>query len=260
MTTDRALLELAVEGARRAGALLLERFAAPARGVAAKSTPTDPVSDADRDSEALLLGVIARARPGDGILAEEGGSERSSTGLTWVVDPLDGTVNFLYGRPDWAVSIAVEDGEGPVAGVVFQPVADELFAARRGGGSFLNGRPVRVSDVGELSSALIGTGFSYSAEVRARQAETAQRVLPRVRDIRRAGSAALDLAALACGRLDGFFEAPMGPWDRAAGVLLIREAGGIVSDLPAPVGPDRGVIAAGPTLHDPLRALVLDNG
>ncbi|MDQ3646214.1 MAG: inositol monophosphatase [Actinomycetota bacterium] len=254
---DAALLELAMLGARRAGALLLERFAGSPQGVDSKSSPTDPVSDADRDAEALLIELIADARPDDGILAEEGGSRESKSGLTWVLDPLDGTVNFLYRRLEWAVSIAVEDESGGVAAVVYQPAADEMFSARRGNGTYLNGRRVEVSGATDLTKALIGTGFAYDADVRGSQAEIARRTLPAVRDLRRAGSAALDLAALSCGRLDGFYESPMGPWDRAAGVLLIEEAGGVVSDLAAPDGSDPGVVAAGPGLHPALEALVL---
>lgn len=252
------LLDLAVMAATRASDILLEYFEGPAQGVSTKSTPTDPVSDADRAAEAFLLQFFKHERPEDGILAEEGGGRASTSGLTWVIDPLDGTVNFLFGIPVWCVSIAVEDSDGAVAGVVYDPNRDELFAAERGEGATLNGEPIQVTDRAELSSALIGTGFSYDPEVRDSQAVTLSRVLPRVRDVRRAGSAAIDLATLACGRFDGFYEAPMEAWDRAAGVLLVREAGGVVSELSAPKGLAPGVIAAGPGLHDTLRALVVE--
>lgn len=257
MATDpRELLELAEETARRAGALLLERFSQPARGVDTKTGPTDPVSDADRDAEALILGAIRKSRPGDGLVGEEGGEGDSTTGITWVVDPLDGTVNFLFGIPVWCVSIGVEDAAGGLAGVVYDPNRDESFTAIRGSGASLNGAPIHVSDRRDLSSALVGTGFHYDQIRRAEQAATVAEVIPRVRDVRRAGSAALDLCALACGRLDAFYEAPMERWDRAAGELIVREAGGVVRDLEAPRGAPPGVTAANPNLHEDLRELV----
>ena len=254
---DRDLLGLAEGVAREAGALLLDRFSSAATGVETKSTPTDLVSDADLDSESLVLDRIRAARPDDGVISEESEGHSSESGYTWIIDPLDGTVNFLFRIPVWAVSIAVHDSEGALLGVVFDPNRDEMFSALRGGGARLNGSPIRVSDQSDLSQALVGTGFSYDAESRRVQAERIPRVLPRVRDIRRAGSAALDLAWLACGRLDGFFEAPMKLWDRAAGEVLIAEAGGVLSSLKAPFGDDDGLIAANATLHKDLQALVL---
>lgn len=251
------LLKIAVRAARAAGDLLLKRFEGPALGVGSKTTPTDLVSDADRESERLLVDLIASLRPEDGILSEEGSKEGSASGLTWVIDPLDGTVNYLFRIPWWAVSIAVEDASGARAGVVFDPTRGDLFAAARGEGAMLNDVPITVSDRTELSEALIGTGFAYDARARAVQAEIVARVLPKARDIRRAGSAALDLASLACGRLDGFYEAPMERWDKAAGVLIAREAGARVTDLAAPHGLSTGVIAANPALHERLSALVL---
>ena len=258
--SDRELLDLATEAAREAGDLLLDHFDRPARGVEAKSTPTDLVSDADRASEDLIVGLIRRRRPRDGILAEEGGDETSESGLRWVVDPLDGTVNFLFRLPEWSVSIAVEDQEGTRVAVIRNPNRDETFTAIRGAGAKLNGAAISVSGKTVLAEALVGTGFAYDARARSAQSKTLARVVPRVRDIRRAGSAAIDLSSLACGRFDGFYEAPMERWDRAAGELLIAEAGGVVSDLPAPYGFSTGVIAANPALHDQLRELVLPDG
>ncbi|MDQ3878274.1 MAG: inositol monophosphatase [Actinomycetota bacterium] len=252
-----ALLELATRIARRAGELLHERFRRPAEGVSSKTSPTDLVSDADRDSEALLLSTIRDERPGDGILAEEGDTADSRSGITWIVDPLDGTINFLFGIPQWSISIAARDEDGLCVGVVHDPCRKETFTAVRGAGAFLNRDRIRVTDRTDLASALIGTGFAYDAEARAQQAARLPRLLPKVRDIRRAGSAALDLAWLACGRLDGFFEAPMEEWDKAAGMLLVTEAGGMVTRLDAPLGLSPGVIAANPTLHRSLRELVL---
>lgn len=253
---SRDLLELATDCARVAGESLLERFYQPAAGVATKSTPTDLVSDADRDTERMLIDRISSIRRGDGFLAEEGGAGASSTGVSWVIDPLDGTVNFLYGIPVWAVSIAASDRHGTFVGVVYDPNRDEMFVAARGNGAHLNGAPISVSDEIDVSQALIGTGFAYDQRIRDSQAEIVRRVLPTVRDIRRAGSAALDLCSLACGRIDAFYESNMGAWDRAAGVLIAQEAGATVTDLPPPFGDEIGVIAANKTLHDRLRELV----
>ena len=161
----------------------------------------------------------------------------AGSGLRWVLDPLDGTTNYLYGVPVWAVSIAVEDADGWVSAVVYDPTRDEMFAATRGGGATLNGRPIGVSDAVLPERALVATGFSYGAEARVVQAQAVEYLLTRVRDVRRGGSAALDLAWVAAGRIDGFYEVPLKLWDRAAGELLVTEAGGTVS----PARTDRGI-------------------
>ncbi len=250
------LLALARDAAQDAGRLLLQRFRAPATGVTTKGSPTDLVSDADRAAQELLIAAIARARPDDGIVAEEGAERRSGTGLTWVIDPLDGTVNFLFGLDVWAVSVAVEDERGTVAGLVHDPNRDETFAAIRDHGATLNDLPIEVGRRSDLSDALVGTGFAYDARTRRAQAAVVAQVLPVVRDIRRAGSVALDLSNLACGRLDAFYEAHMKPWDKAAGALIVTEAGGTVSELRDPFGDSHGLVAANATLHDALRPLV----
>lgn len=251
------LLDIACRAATRAGGLLLERFGDPAQGVTTKSTPTDVVSDADRDSQDLIVSLLREERPGDGLVSEEGAAGDSETGLTWVIDPLDGTVDFLYGIPQWCVSVAVADEEGWLTGVIYDPPRSELFAAIRGKGARRNDEPVTVSQKQDLSQALIATGFSYDSRIRRAQAEVVLRLLPEVRDIRRAGSAALDLAWCACGRVDAFFEADMHVWDRAAGELLIAEAGGVITPLMPPLGDGQGVVAANQGLHDALRGLVL---
>jgi len=252
------LVSLAEEAATRAGEILLEHFAGSIAGLDTKTSPTDPVSDADRASEAFLLDFIAAKRPGDGVIAEEGGEESSESGLTWVLDPLDGTVNFLYRIPTWCVSIAIDDGSGTIVGVIHDPNRKETFSAIKGRGATLDGTAIHVSEQKDLSRALIGTGFSYESEAREVQAEIVGRVVPAARDIRRGGSAAIDLASLACGRLDGFFEAPMERWDKAAGVLIAREAGAKVTELPPPIdGLPPGVIGANPTLHQALARLLL---
>ena len=247
------LLDLARAAAHAAGALLLERFGDPASGIVAKSSRTDLVSDSDRDAEALVVGMIASARPDDAILAEEGGGGAGRSGVTWLVDPLDGTINYLWGVPQWSVSIAAQDGAGGLVGVVHDPCRGETFAAVRGAGARLGEAPIAVRRGAPLAEALIGTGFSYRAQERARQADRLLRVLPAVRDVRRFGSAALDLAWVAAGRIDGYFETGLNPWDRAAGELLVREAGGAIQELSG-----AGLVAAGPELIGALRALVDD--
>lgn len=231
----------------------MERYRGPARGVLSKSSRTDMVSDADRDAEALIRDLLATERPADGLLAEEGSHADATSGRRWVVDPLDGTTNYLYRFPAWVVSIALEDAEGAVVGVVHEPVRDETFTAVRGAGAALDGAQIAVSGAQALDSALVGTGFGYDADRRASQADVLLRVLPRVRDIRRAGAAALDLCMVACGRLDGYYERGLNHWDWAAGALIAAEAGATVRPLP---GDPAGLLAASPAVADELAALV----
>ncbi|MGH8899926.1 MAG: inositol monophosphatase family protein [Egibacteraceae bacterium] len=255
------LVDLAVRAARAAGAALLERYGHAGR-VDAKTSATDPVSDADRASEALLIERILGERPDDGLLGEEGARQRSGTGLRWVIDPLDGTVNYLYRHPGWAVSVACEergqDGQwDPLVGVVHNPLAGETFYALRGAGAWLGDRRLRVNDPVPVERALVATGFSYEPEVRQRQGVTVAALLPQVRDIRRVGSASLDLCALAAGRVDAYYEESLMRWDWAAGALIAAEAGAVVDPLPPLKGPPEVVVvAAGPALHPSLRALL----
>lgn len=247
-------VELAERAARAAGEVLMSYYGRPAEGLDSKSSDTDLVSDADREAERVVRELLEAERPGDGLLAEEGSHAEAESGRRWVVDPLDGTINFLYGFPAWAVSIALEDGDGVRVGVVYDPVRPELFSAVRAGGATLNGEPIQVTGRTELSRAMVATGFSYEAERRAGQAELLQRVLPRVRDIRRPGAAALDLCLVAAGRVDAFYERGLNRWDEAAGRLIVEEAGGVVKDLE---GEPAGVVAAGsPELLADLYALV----
>ena len=222
--------------------MLLSYFGRPPEGLDTKSSRTDPVSDADREAERVIQELLTKERPEDGLLAEEGGRSESTGHRRWIVDPLDGTVNFLYGFPVWGVSVALEDEDGMAVGVVYDPTRDETFRAVRGEGASLNGCPLRVRERRELRAALVATGFSYDPERRAAQAELIARMLPEVRDIRRAGAAALDLAWLAAGRVDGFLEHGLKLWDSAAGRLLVEEAGGVVEPLP---GDPPGLAAAG---------------
>jgi myo-inositol-1(or 4)-monophosphatase len=251
------LLQIAIEAARAAGELLRERFAAGGEeAVGSKSSPTDVVSEADLAAERAIRAIIAARRPGDAVLGEEGGETQVGEGLRWIVDPLDGTVNFLFGVPQWCVSVAVHDDDGGLVGVVFDPLRGELFAGERGGRPMLNGVAVAGSRSRDLATALIGTGFAYSAEVRVLQAAVVARVLPEVRDVRRMGSAALDLAWTAAGRYDAFYERGVQAWDIAAGVVLGECAGLEVRTLePEGVAP-AGVLVAPPGLVDALAALI----
>jgi myo-inositol-1(or 4)-monophosphatase len=236
-----------------AGELLLERYGGPAHGVESKSSATDLVSDADRVSEAAVKDLLATERPDDGLLAEEGSAHESASGRRWVIDPLDGTINYLYRLPTWCVSVALEDEQEGAVAVVHDPLRDETFTAERGRGARLNGHEIHVSGEELPERALIATGFGYSADVRAAQAEVVSRVLPRFRDIRRAGAAALDLAYLAAGRLDGYYERGLKPWDWAAARLLVTEAGGAVAELR---GEPAGLAAASPGLLPKLLEVV----
>lgn len=251
---------MAREVAGAAASVLAGYFTRPARGVEAKTTPTDLVSDADKESERLLVDLIRERRPRDGILAEEGAAAESTSGFTWVVDPLDGTINFLYGIPIWCVSVAVVDEQGAVAGVVADPNRGETFWAARGEGAWCNATRISMRKSETIASSLVGTGFAYDASIRRAQAQVAARLLPSVRDVRRLGSAALDLCYLACGRIDCFYEAHMMEWDKAAGTLIVEEAGGRVGVLRAPAGEDHGVIAASPQLYDRFVRLLQDAG
>jgi myo-inositol-1(or 4)-monophosphatase len=232
---------------------LLESFGGPASGISQKASDTDLVSDADRGAERMIKDLLASERPDDGLLAEEGSRSASASGRRWVVDPLDGTTNFLYGIPQWAVSVALEDAEGGRVGVVHDPAQRETFTAVRGEGAKLNGEPLEVSGCDRLELALVGTGFSYEQQHRVEQAEILRLVLPRVRDIRRAGAAALDLAWVAAGRLDCFWERGIKHWDWAAAHLLVTEAGGMFEELE---GDLPGVVAGSPALMEDLKALV----
>ncbi len=251
-----ALREVAEAIAREAGHQLREAFAGPLVNVTAKSSPTDLVSEADHAAERLIRERLASARPGDGFLGEEGGDETGTTGLRWVVDPLDGTINFLFRIPQWAVSIACEDASGTLAGVIYDPMRDELWSAERGGAALLDGRPIAASTRTDLATALIATGFGYDAEIRRYQAEVITRLIPSVRDIRRLGSAALDLAWTAAGRYDAYFERGLNHWDLAAGELLCTRAGLVVRELEARPPAGTGVLVAPDALVDPLETLV----
>ncbi len=260
------LLGVAEQIAREAGALLRDRPAA--LRAESKSTPTDAVTEMDRAAEALIVERLHDLRPDDRIVGEESGHHdgrrtdetQDDATVTWVVDPLDGTVNYLYGIPQYAVSIAAQQHGETVAGVVYDVTRDELYAASVGGGATCDGSPIRCSAQTDLAFALVATGFAYAAETRSVQARALTTVLPAVRDIRRLGSAALDLCMVARGRVDAYFEAGMQPWDWAAGALIATEAGARVGGLGGRPPGSWTTLAANDALFQHLEELLVGAG
>jgi myo-inositol-1(or 4)-monophosphatase len=251
-----ALRTLAERVARAAGQLLLDGSSVARVEIATKTTGTDMVTEMDRASEALIEAELLSARPTDGILGEEGADRTGTSGVRWVVDPLDGTTNYLYGFPGFNVSIAAEIDDHVVAGAVYDIVRDELFSAHLGGGATRDGVAIAPSQATALGQALVGTGFSYDAGRRRRQAEVLVQVLPEVRDIRRQGAAAVDLCSVACGRLDGYYERGLARWDLAAGGLVATEAGAVVTDLAGGPALADAVLAAAPGVAGALLDLL----
>jgi len=257
-----ALLDLATAAAQRAAELLLEGAGRARTTIETKSTVTDMVSEMDRASEDLIVSTLLAARPDDGLVGEEGSASPGTSGLRWVIDPLDGTTNYLYGHPGWAVSIAAEDDAGVVAGVVVDPMHGDVFGATRGGGARRNDEPIACSALDDVATALVATGFGYAAPRRGAQAEVLVQLLPRIRDIRRMGAAAVDLCSVACGRVDAYFERGLQWWDLAAGGLVAAEAGAVVSAIdggPAAAGTG-SIVAAGPGIFTALRELLRSLG
>jgi len=250
MSETKELLDLALSIGKSAADYLMNR---PATfELISKSTAIDIATQMDKGSEDLIVSTILKARPDDGIIAEEGSAKDSKSGITWVIDPLDGTVNYLYGLPGWNVSIAAKDADGTIVGVVVAPTINSLWHASRGGGAFFNNRAITCNDPIELDRALLATGFAYDVEDRKIQIEYMQRLVPNIRDMRRNGAAAVDLCFVAMGAIDGYFESGLKEWDLAAGALIASEAGAVVVTysviLPATS------IAAGPGLHKVLKA------
>lgn len=253
------LLRRAQEAATAAGALLSRR---PAHlEVAGKSSATDAVTQMDRASEALLVDLLLAEGPDDAVLGEEGGQRAGSSGVRWVLDPLDGTVNYLYGIPEWAVSVAAEVDGTVVAGVVFAPALKTTWWAAAGNGAWMSAddgepTPIAVGQEQRLGHALVGTGFGYTVPRRHWQGQILARVITHVRDIRRAGAAAIDLCRVAQGTLDAMFERGLQPWDHAAGGLILTEARGLIGDLTGGPAGEYMTIAGNPALFEQLRAVV----
>ncbi len=254
------LRRLAEDAARSAGALLLDGLDQVRTDVQTKSTGTDMVSEMDRAAEALIVDALLGARPDDGMVGEEGTDRTGTSGVRWIVDPLDGTTSYLYGLPGFGVSIAAEHEGVVVAGAVLDVVRGELYAATRGGGATLDGRPIRASAAADLATALVATGFSYESGRRARQAAVLVEVLPRIRDIRRFGAAAVDLCYVACGRVDGYYERGLAPWDLAAGGLIAAEAGAVVTGFDGGPAVAGAVVAAAPGIAKALLDLLVAAG
>ena len=264
-TPDPAeLLALAVDTAREAAALVARGRASARDDVDVKSSPVDVVTAVDKDSERLVVSRLLAARPDDGVLGEEGAATAGTSAVRWVVDPIDGTVNFLYGLPAYAVSIAAEVDGVVRAGVVLNVATGELFTATSGAGAQLtvpgaaDAEPLAVTDPPSLEQTLVATGFGYRAEQRRAQGAVVADLLPLVRDIRRYGSAALDLCSLAAGRVDAYYELGLNPWDHAAGALIAAEAGAVLRGLPGRPFGEPMAIAAAPSIADAFTDLVTE--
>ena len=265
----RELEDLAIAAARAAGRFIVQERPRSLGVLDTKSSINDIVTVMDQQSEALLVDHLLGARPDDAILGEEDGASEGTSGITWVIDPIDGTVNYLYEIPAYCVSVAAVIGDSgtagqwrPIAGAICNPITTEIFHARVGGGAHVlqgdDDTAIRVNPVEVLLQSLVATGFGYRPEVRARQGEVLAAILPEIRDIRRAGSAALDLCAVACGTVDAYYESGLNPWDLAAGWLIAREAGALVSGLNN-LGPGQAaVVAAGPGIHGSLLSRLED--
>jgi len=262
MTLAAELLDIATRIAREAGDLAHTRRREGVTVAATKSAAADIVTAADREVEAYVRAELARVRPGDGFFGEESGAEDGTTGITWVVDPIDGTVNYAYGIPAWAVSIAAVEGPADtaswvaLAGAVYNPVTGEMFRASRGGGAWLGDVRLAVTSGVGPAGGLVATGFGYDPATHAPTLEQLARVMPVARDVRRIGAASLDLASVAAGRLDAYYERGTHPWDHAAGVLLVEEAGGMVGGAPGGRPGNGMVIAAGAEFFPRLDALL----
>ncbi|MCF8549157.1 MAG: inositol monophosphatase [Pontimonas sp.] len=258
--------DVAVKLAREAGELIVTRRAGHIEVASTKSSDVDVVTAVDKESEEFLYTRLRELRPGDGFLGEEGQVEESTTGVTWVVDPIDGTVNFLYNIPHYAVSIAAVTGDpSPVswqveAGAVFNPATGELFHAARGEGAFLGERRLQIGPPPPMNLALLATGFAYSTAMRKEQVRILSQLIGEVRDIRRMGTASLDFAAVAAGRVDVYFERTLSPWDHAAGELLVTEAGGIITGIRDLAQGREGIFAGHPTLVTQLKARISEVG
>jgi myo-inositol-1(or 4)-monophosphatase len=243
--------------AREAGSVALKGRGDRTPAAATKSSRTDMVTEHDLAAERSIRATLERERPGDAVVGEEEGSSPGNSGYRWSIDPIDGTTNFAYGLPLWATSVAVALNGTTIAGAVVLPALDRVYSAHLGGGATRDDRPISVSSVDQINLALVGTGFGYSAELRSRQARTVARLIGEVRDIRRTGSAAVDLCLLSDGSLDVYYEEHLNEWDVAAGLLIAAEAGATVSDLAGAPAHPGSVLACSPGVHDRMLDLLV---
>ena len=251
---------LAESLAREAGDMALQGRKSGPLTVTTKSSPIDVVTKFDKASEAMITEGLAKVRPDDAIIGEEGASKQGTTGITWHIDPIDGTTNFYFDVPMWAVSIGAVDEHGPLAGAVYVPALGEMFSGARGEGSTLNGMPISVRENNDIADALVCTGYSYQISERAVHAKRVAEIVMKVRDIRRFGAAAIDLCFVACGRLDAYFEEHLNSWDLIAGQVIATEAGAVFSDYVGNAVTPAQVLAATPGVHADLIHLIATSG
>ncbi len=257
-TDYKALSELAQDIAREAGQLALDYKAKGLTQVDTKSSEVDMVTEADKACEKLIVERLTAARPEDGLKGEEGADKPSTSGITWHIDPIDGTTNYLYGLP-FAPSLGAAIGDEPVAGAIYAPFSDEMFDAYKGGGSRLNGETIRVNEIDRLDLALVSSGLYYDADVRTKQAQQLVNVVAHIRDLRRGGAASLDLCSVAAGRTDAYYEIGINSWDIAAGMLIAAEAGATIkTSFEANWNKGTQMIVAAPGIADALSELVGD--
>jgi len=250
------LVELATTIAHEVGAVALAGRKRGLTEVSTKSTPTDMVTEYDKLTEVSIIAALRAARPDDSIVGEEGGGHVGTSGITWFVDPIDGTTNFLYDLPTWTVSLGAHDAQGELAAVVFCPPLRETYTATRGGGAFLNGSAIYCNDVTDIAQCLIATGFNYSPENRLVQAARIPRMIAEIRDIRRLGSASLDLCFVAVGRYDAYYEEHLFPWDLAAGTLIAKESGCTIGSIDGGKILPSAILASSPTVFTQIQDLI----
>ena len=255
----RELRSIAEQLARSAGDMALKGRKSGDVAATTKSSPTDLVTQYDKASEEMVTAGLRELRPDDGIVGEEGASREGTSGITWHIDPIDGTSNFFFDIPMWAVSIGAVDENGPLAGAVYVPALGEMFSASRGNGATMNGSPISARHNTLLSDALVGTGFSYRANERGAHARRVAQMITEVRDIRRLGAAAIDLCFVACGRYDAYFEENLQSWDLVAGQIIATEAGAIVTDFVGNTVTPRQVLAAQPGVQAALIQLIAES-
>lgn len=254
------LRSVAEQLAREAGVMALAGRRSGPITADTKSSPIDMVTKYDKASEAMITDGLRRLRPDDGIVGEEGAAHTGTSGITWHVDPIDGTTNFFFDLPLWAVSIGAVDENGPIAGAVFAPALNDMFTASRDEGATLNGVPIAARDNSDISDALVCTGFSYRVHEREHHAQRVADMVMKVRDIRRFGAAAIDLCFVACGRLDAYFEEHLHSWDLVAGQIIATEAGALVTNYAGdPVTPQQ-VLASNPQVHSAMISLIAESG